>query len=80
MDGIINVRGDRQLIECKYIMYEAREKGYHQKDHGHRIVPVIGATLLHSRIAEGIFKQRNDFCKAGKEIKQIAKPETKIAV
>lgn len=80
MDGIINVRGDRQLIECKYIMYEACEKGYHQKDYRYRIVPVIGTAFFHFRIAEGIFKQRNDLCKAGKEIKQIAKPETKIAV
>ena len=61
-------------------MYETCKKGYHQTDYRHRIVPVVGAAFFHSGKAEGIFKQRNHFCKTGKEIKQVAKPETKIAV
>lgn len=61
-------------------MDEACKKGYHQEYYRHSIVPVIGTAFFHSGIAEGIFKQRDDLCKAGKEIKQVTKPETKIAI
>lgn len=61
-------------------MDKACKKGYHQEDYRHRIVPVVGATFFHSGIAEGIFKQRDGLGKARKEIKQVAKPETKTAI
>ncbi len=61
-------------------MYEACKKGYHQEYDSRCIVTVICAAFFHPCIAKGIFKQRGDFRNAGKKIKQVAKPETEIAI
>lgn len=61
-------------------MYETRKKGYHQTNDRHCIIAVVGTAFFHFGKTEGIFKQCNGFRDASKKIKQVAEPETKIAI